>query len=211
MPPEIDYHQMIVGLDQKLSSHIISTDNKLDTLIEISRTLATIQERQQRHSDEIRRWEVVQTDDRQRFLAQIEKLDSKHEVIELERKQVTARIFDKIDEVSRSKSGENIRREEEIERDIDKVTTRLTEISKQINKISTDLSSKTSFTKGALWVLGFLAAGGNLILSSYISDYKTKIENTDTKIVKLSDRATETEQELQTMQQQLNTVKQKVK
>lgn len=191
-------------LEGRLTSHIEQTNDKLDALIELTKMMATVQERQNRHSDDIKRIEQQQINDRSYLSGMYEKFDIKLATIELERKQVTQRIFDKMDEALIKKSAETLHMHEEVEKDMDKVLKKIDDLAIQVSTLSTDYNAKTNFTKGAIWILGIALGAGQLALTSYFSDFKTKIENISAAISVQDSRTTDTEQQMQLFQQQLN-------
>jgi len=190
------------SIERRLASHIDTTNEKLDQLIEVTKQMVAIQERQNRQTDDIRRFEDVQ----HRMTGMWEKFDVKINTVELDRKQVTQRLFDKIDEVLARKSAETLHMHEDVERDMAAVDKKLEKISDDLGNLSTDYHAKHNFTRGAIWVLGIALAIGQGVFINYLSDYNDQLSELKTYDKMNESREHENQQQVQLIQRQLSEV-----
>lgn len=190
----------IIAVENRLAHHIESTNQKLDTLIELTKQMAAVQERQNRHTDDIKRIETAQTEDRNKLVTYLDKQDTKLANIELERKQVTQRLFEKIEESIRQKSIESVHMHEDVERDINSIGKNIEGLSKQITELGSDYHAKSNFTRGAVFVLALALGAGQWVLQSYINDYKLKQDDITAQFKILTVQNSENLQQIQLLQ-----------
>ena len=147
MPETYQKPSDVAGIETRLHQHIETTNEKLDILIDLTTAMATVQERQNRQTDDIKRLETQQANDRAHLSGMYEKFDIKLATAELERKQVVQRIFDKIEDAIMKKTAESLHMHEDVEKDMEHIGTKIDKLSTQMTALSNDVNSKTSFTK----------------------------------------------------------------
>lgn len=203
-----DLERAIDKVDDKLDDHVKLTNERLRDFTELSRTVATAQERQNRHTDDIKRLEHLVEDDRGRMSGLYEKLDVKIATEALERKQSFDRIYNRLDEARMARTQELEDFKEVMNKAQEKSCKRIDGVSEQIEELAKDYNHKSGWAKGALWVLGLVLGAGQLILTSYFGHMADKIDNAYKIDTALEQRIQETEQQNQLLVQQINSLKQ---
>lgn len=133
------------SLDSRFETYVRQTTDKLDILIDLTRQMAAMQERQQRHTDDIIR------------------LEQKLTTIETDRSQSVSRVYDRIENVKRDV-------EANVDRSFESIDTKLGKVSDQIKLLDTDYQAKQNFMKGAMRVLAIVFVMAQGIAVKYISD-----------------------------------------
>lgn len=165
----IKQNHMMNNIENRLSSHIETTNEKLDILIELTRQMAGVQERQNRHTDDIKRLEIWQIDMTRQMSTLYEKFDNKLNAAEHDRKKTTERIFEKLQEVL----NQRLELEEKFH---DRTANELEDLTLGLSTLNTEYVSKSNFTKGALWVLGGVLIIAQGLTVSYYKDFKNEFQ-----------------------------------
>lgn len=181
--------ELIKSIDNQLSSHIDNTNKKLDVLIDIARQVATIQERQHRHSDDISRLESFILEVRKQQLSENEKLDTRITAIDTGHRTSTERIHARITE----EAEKNALKDTLCKQDCSKKIKDAEAITEALNK---DYLSKVNFIRGVLWLFSIVAVIGNGLLASYMLDIKNDISSSKAAISKIENRMNESDKQI---------------
>ena len=143
----------IESLEKRLDDHVTKTGIKLDQIVEILQTVASLQERDQHQSEEIKRInaaiDVLFTEHRKHNAEDI----ANHNIIH-EKHMALRTEFDQ--------NMINLRHEAEL----------LKNLSASFKSLDQDYKDKNSFFRGVIWILGFVLIVGNGIAVSYYNSFK---------------------------------------
>ncbi len=165
----------------KLDDHIENTNDvfrqtnrKLDQLIQLNTTIASLTERQINHGDAIQRLERRLSEEYARTAKDIDALESKMVVYETAHKHVVDKIFAKIDGLIDKKGEEALAIKAEAKAEHEANKTALKEVTTSIVNLSNDYHAKANFSRGVLWVLSIAFAASQYWIASYVSESKDK-------------------------------------
>ena len=202
MPLDDSITKVVTQLENQLEGHVRATNDKLDILIELTRQMAAMHERQQRHSDDINRIEKNMQDDRNRATTLYDKIDIKLMTAEVDRKASLDRLFTKLEENGKMQS---------VECDIQqkKLDIQLKELSTAHYTLDTDYKAKKNFTNGVIWILGaammvFQGIGYNWVTSQQADFHAVKMQITN--MVQVDQ---ENQQQMELLQRQVREMKQR--
>jgi TolA-binding protein len=186
----------ITRLENQLEGHIRTTNSKLDILIDLTRQMAAIQERQKSHTDEIARLDKNLMDERHRTGMLYDKLEVKMASMELDRKTSIDRLFTKMDEMSRHQSIECSDHHKEHDTEIER-------LSNKVGEISDDYYGNKNFNKGVMWILGIVVALSQVVGYSLIDSMNERAKEIRNQISALQIVDNENKQAITTIQTQI--------
>lgn len=141
--------KVMSNLENQLESHIKTTNQKLDILIELTRQMATMQERQNSHANDIQRLEKSDVDFRQQFLSAIEKIERRVNSSEDESVKAVDKLVTKL-ELLDTRNNESLKlRDAEFK-------TMITAVATKLENFESDYKAKYNFSRGVIWVMSIV-------------------------------------------------------
>lgn len=193
MPMDAETERVIESVEKRVEDHIATTNNqlsqtnsKLDVLIDLTRQMATLQERQNRHTDEIAKMHTDMVETRKQFMHLVDKIDSRLDAYQTDTKNSIDRLHTRIAETSKSQENKCDANKQQADKLFEDLETKH-------HALNDYVVGRKNFLNGAIWVLGlvFLIAQGMAI--SYYQDFKTESKATVESIHKLEQRFVEIE------------------
>jgi hypothetical protein len=192
--------KVVTQLENQLEGHIKQTNDKLDILIDLTRQMATMQERQNRHTDDISRLEKVITDERNRTTMLYDKIDLKMSAMEVDRKTSIDRLFTKIDSMNLVQSTECINHQKESDEDIKHIKLAHKTLEDEFN-------AKKNFNNGVMWILGIVLIASQGLAYKWIDSSIADTKAMRASITQLATIDAENAQQIEIIQRQVREIK----
>jgi archaellum component FlaC len=201
--------QQIDVIERWVSSFVETTNkrleenaNKLDMLVELTKHMAILQEKQDHNTDHIKDLEKKHTEE-------IKKIEERNVKSDIEKARTVERLHKRIDELEaaldKSCSGVSTKASETnkaIRSDID-------DLEDKVDDINDDYKAKVNFFRGIFFAFAMFTAVGQGMLYKYFADIEKNISESRVAIQKLENRFNETERQIDMIQNIVRTLKNK--
>lgn len=170
--------QQIQSFDNRLESYNKTTTTKLDMLLDLTRQMAMLSERQQHQHETILRIETKQSND-------IHRLDERITRTESDKDTSIERVHKRLDEIQ-------IGIQDKITVLFDKLDKRISDSIESTNRLDDDYKADKNYVRGAMgtsklvqWAFGIIFALSQVIVFRYTNDLQNANNVRDAKIVEV--------------------------
>jgi hypothetical protein len=171
--------------------------NKLDMLVELTKHMAILQEKQDHNTDHIKDLEM-------KLQVEVKKLEERNVKSDQEKARTVERLHRRIDELEAALdkscstlSGKTSDHNKAIREDVE-------ELEDKVDTINDDYKAKVNFFRGIFFAFAMFTAVGQGMLYKYFADIERNISESRVLIQKIENRFNETERQIDLIQ---NTVR----
>ena len=180
----------IESLETRFDIHVTKTENKLDQIVDILQTVASLQERDHHQSDEIKRLNTS-----------VDALFSQSRQHNAEDVSVHDAIRDKHHVLRNEFEQYKIIQNQE--------TIAIKKLSETFEKMHEDYKAKSHFLKGVLWILSGVLIVGQSIAISYYNSAKEQLDSYKAYEQRNDNRIADNEEQLRLLQTQIKELRAK--
>lgn len=191
-----DTRDSIDRLDKKLDSYTQATNDKLDILIDLTKQMAIMHQKQIQQGDELLRIEKLILQSRDDFRISMERTDRRVTTVDLEKRASIERLHKRVDELSVAHDAKDSAAKHEVMVEVKELETAVKVNKESLDAFKDTYSEKVSFMRGAMWVLGIVMVIAQGLAVKYVADIQTNIESNQKAIVQMNNRFNETDKQL---------------
>jgi hypothetical protein len=204
---EQDTRDVIDRLDRKLDDHTRATNDKLDKLIEITRDMAVVHQKQIQQGEELLRVEKLILQSKDDFRTTTERIETRITTIDNEKRASIERLHKRVDDIGSSFEMKDDLAKQEVLMKVKEVEVDAKSEKIKLESFKDEFSDRVSFVRGVMWVLGVVMVVAQGLAVKYVSDMQNNIDANQKAIVQMGNRFNETDKQLDAILNSINGMK----
>jgi hypothetical protein len=191
----------------QVNKRLDENNNKLDLLIDLTRQMAVLQEKQDHNTEDIRKHDRKFQEKEEEIHEVIRKIEERNAKSDLEKVESIRRLHARIDQVE----AYNVKACNECDADKralnEKSDEKLGEVDKKIVSLEQDYHNRVSFFKGLFFAFAIISGAFQFILYKYFGEIENNSSETKVAIQKIDNRFNETERQIDLIHSQVRNLK----